>query len=164
MDITRKIEGFDNYLVNTRGQILSLKGDKILILKQRNHKEGYGRVALRNKEGVKYLLVHRLVALTFIPNPENKLQVNHINGNKMDNRVENLEWATRSENQKHSYSVLNKKPTYKKVIRIKDNEEKIYNSLKEASIELNCHRTGITNCLTGKAKTCKGYKWKYFKE
>lgn len=77
-------------------------------LKSFNDRDGYPRVRLikNNKKFVK--TVHRLVATAFIANPDNKPQVNHINGAKSDNRVENLEWATAQENVIHSYKVLNK--------------------------------------------------------
>lgn len=55
----------------------------------------------------KSIKIHRVVALTFIPNPENKSDVNHINGNKEDNNLENLEWTTRQENMQHYYNYLN---------------------------------------------------------
>jgi hypothetical protein len=104
-----KIQGFETYEVDKLGQIWSLpkktrKG--VRMIKALKHpKTGYMYVDLCKDGKVKKFTVHRLVALNMIPNPENKLQVNHINGNKTDNRVENLEWNTRSENQKHSISI-----------------------------------------------------------
>jgi hypothetical protein len=94
------IKDFDNYFINSDGKIKNKKGQ---LLKVEISKEGYYRVTL-SKDGkcVKYLL-HRIVAIQFIPNPENKPQVNHKNGIKSDNRVENLEWCTRSENEKHAH-------------------------------------------------------------
>lgn len=104
-----KIQGFENYEVDELGQIWSLpkKTRKITkTLKPLLHPvTGYMYVDLCKDGKIKKFTVHRLVALTLIPNPENKPQVNHINGIKTDNRPENLEWCTRSENQKHSIKI-----------------------------------------------------------
>ena len=104
-----KIQGFENYEVDELGQIWSLpkrtrKGTR-LIKPLLHPKTGYMYVDLCKDGKVKKFTVHRLVAITLIPNVENKCQVNHINGDKTDNRLINLEWNTRSENQKHSIRI-----------------------------------------------------------
>lgn len=133
------------------------------ILKQSIDKDGYKIVHINKKN----YRVHRLIAKTFIVNQQNKQQVNHINCDKQDNRVENLEWVTPSENIKHAYknNLINtnnvKKAHYKKIKAIKNNQTLYFNSIKEASKKLNILKTSISNCLNGRSKTSCGYEWKY---
>lgn len=111
MEIWKTIEGYEGYQISNFGNIKSLskkikcKGGfrvtKEKILKLKKTKQGYLSVQLKNKG--KHFLVHRIVAFHFINNFDNKPQVNHINGLKHDNRVENLEWCSQSENQIHAY-------------------------------------------------------------
>ena len=108
---------------------------------------GYYYVSLTKKH--KKHKVHRLVALMFIPNPENKPQVNHKWGVKTDNRASELEWNTPSENEIHKCRILGK--SVKKVICVTTGE--IYNSIKEASEKLNIDNSSITKCCKGKQKT-----------
>ena len=90
------------YRVSSLGRAMSFKGGKVKILKQVFDGKGYAYVGIHKDGAQKKIHVHALVAMAFIPNPENKSEVNHKNGNKSDNRVENLEWATASENRQHA--------------------------------------------------------------
>ena len=91
--------GFDDYLCNEEGEIYSLKRNRIL--KGRSMR-GYRRVVLMKDGKQVNALVHRLIAQTFIPNPENKPYINHIDGDKTNNSVSNLEWCTQKKNVHHA--------------------------------------------------------------
>ena len=146
---------------------------------------GYKRVVLSKGGYKKGYAVHVLVAKAFIPNPENKPQVNHINGVRDDNRAENLEWVTQSENQIHSFRVLGRKPTglgttmspelraklephwYKaryarpcrKVRCVETGVE--YFSIAEASRKTGIAKPHISRVLAGGRRSCGGYTWRY---
>lgn len=98
----KKIPGFSNdYRILPDGTVISFKYNKIRILKPIKRSNGYVSVALSEDKKSKSMYIHRLVAITFLKNKENKAMVNHINGIKDDNRLENLEWVTHTENLHH---------------------------------------------------------------
>lgn len=108
MGLRKKIKNWNNYEVDEEGNVFSLnyrsKG-KEQKMKPNKDSVGYFRVSFRKPKIFKTKRVHRLVAETFIPNPQHKKFVNHKNGNKLDNRVSNLEWCSRSENEKHAFKI-----------------------------------------------------------
>lgn len=95
----KNISGFPGYQVTSSGKIINKHGR---ILKDRITKFGYIRAMLSVNKKPKQLLVHRIVAEHFVPNPQNKPDVNHKDGNKKNNHYSNLEWVTKSENTKHA--------------------------------------------------------------
>lgn len=114
--------GFDNYLCNENGEIYSLLRNKIL--KGRSLK-GYKRVTLMKEGKTIDALVHRLIAQTFLPNPENKPYINHIDGDKTNNSVSNLEWCTQKENVQHAIETGLKDDRGTHSSRASCNEEKL---------------------------------------
>ena len=102
-EVWRPITDYEDYQISNFGRVKSFKQDKIIIRKPKLNVQGYLRVDLCKGGKQKWFSVHRLVAEAFIPNPEGKPEVNHRFGNKIDNRVSELEWMTGRENKQHAY-------------------------------------------------------------
>lgn len=103
----KPIPNCPGYLCTVDGEVLQRRANgQLRTISQYKEKFGYFRVTLLVDGRRKNKLVHRLVAQTFLPNPKAKLQVNHKNGNRLDNAVQNLEWATAQENERHKTDVL----------------------------------------------------------
>ena len=103
-EIWRDIPGYEGlYQVSSEGLVRSVKREKLLRLQLNN--SGYLRTNLSKQGKCKYVFAHRLVALAFLGAPEKGIDVNHIDGNKLNNRLSNLEYVTRSQNMKHARSM-----------------------------------------------------------
>lgn len=160
------------YQVSNMGNIRSI--DRIVT--QYGHKQNYTRIMrgkaikprLQNggylivwlcKNGIsKPFTVHRIVAKHFINNEEQLTDINHMDGNKKNNKVENLEWCTRSYNVKHSYLMHDRKL---KGVAVKCVElDIVFRSIKEAGIKMNINPACVEHVLAGRNKTAGGYTWK----
>lgn len=177
---SRKIQKCSNYYVTENGEVYSRnyantgRIHKIIPSRKRN---GYMGVTLINDFGCKvYALVHRLVAEAFISNNNGKEQVNHKNGVKTDNRVENLEWTSCKENIRHSYDVLHRRPSphptlgkfgannplSKAILQIKNGViVSSFGGITEAERITGISHSHISMCCNGKEKTAGGFEWKF---
>lgn len=190
MEIWKDIENYEGiYQISSLGRVRSLEriangscrnGGKYTVkgrvLKNSTGGENNNReyIHIRVNGEKRSFSIPRLVAIAFIPNLENKPEVNHIDGNTLNNRVENLEWVTKSENEIHAYKLNLKKPSNKgrtleksylakPVIQFDKNMKQIkrYSCAKQAMIETGIRNQKICDCLKGRNKTAGGYIWKY---
>lgn len=173
MEEWRVIKEYPNYSVSNFGNVKNNITQKILKLCK---KGGYYNISLTNETGKKTFKVHRLVALSFIENPENKSDVNHEDKNKLNNNISNLTWMTRKENNQHkSIGLVYKSNKNKQVNRLDKITGQIlekYNSIEDAGIwasenklTSNSHngRNSVGNCVNGLSSTSYGFKWEYEK-
>ena len=154
------IPGFDNYFITRDGRVFTRQGRE---KKPSLNYKGYLVVNLRQDGKQHMRKVHRLVAMVYLPNPLNKPQVNHIDGNKWNNKVENLEWLTNKENHLHA-SRAGLLYTTRVDMLTKDGEYlRTFDSLKSAEAFVGAKRpngTGICSVLRGATKTAYGYRWR----
>ena len=150
------IKGFESeYKINRKGQILSLLTDQYASVSVDS--KGYLKVTLHKDGHAHTKRVHILVAEAFIPNPDNLPVVNHIDGNKQNPAVTNLEWTTFSENTQHAHRTgLIKKTSNKAVIR---SDSTVYATVTQAALENNVCKSAISKALHDPRRTINGYKW-----
>ena len=165
LEIWKDIEGFEGiYQISNKGNLKSFKKNKNgRILKNKNKKGWYLNIILTNKKKKKSIKIHKLVALAFIPNPNNYPVINHINGNKQDNRVENLEWCTQKQNIIHAKQKglwkYNKPYKCKKILQFSLNNDfiSIYENAEEASRKTNVCSRNILMVANKEPYNKKGY-------
>ena len=180
-----KVKDFEDYTIDETGNVFSIRKNKYL--KQTINRNGYCKVTLQKEKYRKMFSVHRLVAQAYLKNYSNTLQVDHINGIKTDNRVENLEMVTAKENMQKAveiglfdkckeiqrknaiknnlgkYHILASESAKKRVAKYDKNNNliQVYNSITEASRKNNINITSISYSANGKRKTGGGYIWHF---
>lgn len=161
-EVWKEIELFDGrYEASSFGRIRNSKRKNILT--PNTNKFGYERVGIRPVVGCRRKLtysVHRLVAMTFIPNPDGKPQVNHVNGDKSDNKIENLEWCTCSENCKHKYDSLGQKQYNMKKVRCIETGE-VFESMSKAAAKYETSQGAIGSMIRGLSPRAGGKHWEF---
>jgi len=155
--------GLSKYYVSSLGRIKNKKSGYIHASKPQCN--GYIHKSLRTDIGIKSVMVHRIVASTFIPNPENKPTVNHINTIRHDNRVVNLEWATHREQCFKENRTEVKHTIYNQIDQhdLMGNFIKTWNKGIDIENELGIQRKNVSAVVRGKRKSAGGFKWKYKK-
>ena len=177
MEIWKSLKDYEDYFeISSIGNLRRIKFDDELNKKKFElpfyrkpvlDKDGYLKYKIHINGKYKTFFAHRLVALNFIENPLNKKEVNHINGIKTDNRLENLEWVTASENRQHCIKFLNpnlsNEQNKKKIAKydLDMNFIKEYDSLTQASVENDVNISYISMVCSGKKKSAKKFIYKF---
>lgn len=189
MEQWKEIPGYDGkYDVSTYGNVRCVnyrRSGKSQNMKLSLSRHNYYMVTLRQQGKNVNRSVHRLVAITWIPNPKNLPEIDHINSDPSDNRVENLRWCTKEENLTNPITIMKRrlvkrkpysknpltderrrqislslsKPVIQMSLFRKDIKE--YESIIQAGKETNTHPSAINKCCRGKSKSAGGYKWRY---
>lgn len=158
----RIIENYPNYTISDKGDVINIKTNKQL--KPYTRKDGYVVVSL-SKGGKKYkCYLHRLVAETFIPNPDNLPQVNHIDEDKTNNCVSNLEWITPKDNCNHGTRNERQGLGHSKPIEqydLEGNFIKEWDSATQVERDLGFNHSNISKCCLGRYNIAYNYKWKF---
>ena len=170
-EMWKKIDGFDNYSVSNHGRIRNDKEDRILCTSIRSKTSDYYSVLLPVGNGkYKHRSVHRLVAIAFVENADGKPQVNHIDGDKHNNRADNLEWTTASENSIHAFDNGLRTSTSEQITKaINSRKRKVANltlgtthdSITDAAKAIRGIPSGISKCLNGSRNTYHGMRFAY---
>ena len=162
-EIWKDVVGYEGlYQVSSLGRVKSLPrfGTVGGIMCGFVRPDGYRHITLHKNNNAKSYLVHRIVATSFIENHNNLPEVNHINGNKLDNCVENLEWCSRKDNLYHAFShSLRKHCSPRKVLCVETG--KIYESTEAAEKDTTAWQQNIVKVCQGKRNTAGGYHWRY---
>lgn len=165
-EIWKDIEGFEGvYQVSNLGRVKRVTTGRVL--KPCRIKTAYLQVGLYKQGSASKKLIHRLVAQAFIPNPENKPEVNHIDEGKTNNMASNLEWSTSKENINHGtrnerVSKIKSIPII--AINLKTGESTKFYGLRECARQLGLNHSNITSVLKGRYKQTGGYTFKYKEE
>lgn len=167
MEIFKDIPGYEKkYQVSNLGNVKSLTrpGAKEKLLKGEIDQYGYIRIPLTKNGKTKKYKVHRLVMMTFGNTTDSSLQINHIDGNKKNNKLENLEWCTASYNTRHSYiNNLNKTKGFKTIIKNKiTKEEKEYRSMRDASMGMGYNKGYLFKKINQNIYFNEKYEWRVF--
>ncbi|MBE6993392.1 MAG: hypothetical protein E7423_01920 [Ruminococcaceae bacterium] len=158
MECWAEIKGTDGrYEISSYGRVWSNISRKIL--RSYVNSAGYVLITFPINGEKKRRQVHKLVADAFIPNPENKPQINHIDADRTNNHVENLEWCTASENTRHAFKLGRAKraPHHEKAVVRSDGKE--YRSMSEAARDLGVPYSYIRDVCNGTQKTTRGYSF-----
>lgn len=150
------IEGFPNYEVSDAGRVRNVRRDRFL--KPHFVGKGYLNVRLCNRSGHYMVRLNRLVALTFIGDIPDGWDVDHVNGDKTNNHVSNLEIVTKSENHKRAYATGLQTPRYKSVLCVETGE--VFRSITEAAEHFGIRQGNLSNVVSGRRPSIRGYHFR----